>query len=50
MQIQEMELLRKHYSAPAVRIGKVLAERAFLLGTNPWGDIDPGEEDPWGDF
>lgn len=50
MQKSEMVLLRKQYSAPAVRLGKVLAERAFLTPSDPTGGIDPGYEDPWGDL
>ena len=45
-----MELLRKRYAAPAVRIGKVLTERDFLNPSDPTGGIDPGIEDPWGDL
>ena len=37
------------YDAPAVRVVDARLELSFLLsGGN--GDIDPGTDDPWGDF
>lgn len=40
---------KKTYQAPAVRVVDTCPERNFLQsGGN--GNIDPGTEDPWGDF
>ena len=37
------------YDAPAVRVVDARLELSFLLSGGD-GDIDPGTDDPWGDF
>lgn len=40
---------RHHYETPAVRVVDTRLETAFLQsGGN--GNIDPGTDDPWGEF
>lgn len=40
---------RQHYETPAVRVVDTRLETAFLQsGGN--GNIDPGTDDPWGEF
>lgn len=40
---------RQHYETPTVRVVDTRLETAFLQsGGN--GNIDPGTDDPWGDF
>ena len=50
MQMVDLELQKKRYTAPAVRVGDLRLERAFMNPSDPTGGIDPGYDDPWGDF
>ena len=44
-----MDTKKQHYETPAVRVVDTRLETAFLhSGGN--GNIDPGTDDPWGDF
>lgn len=44
-----MNTEKQHYETPAVRVVDTRLETAFLQsGGN--GNIDPGTDDPWGDF
>ena len=44
-----MDTKKQHYETPAVRVVDTRLETAFLQsGGN--GNIDPGTDDPWGDF
>ena len=38
------------YTAPAVRLVDTRPELNFLQSGGGNGNIDPGTEDPWGDF
>lgn len=44
-----MNTKKQHYETPAVRVVDTRLETAFLQsGGN--GNIDPGTDDPWGEF
>ena len=38
------------YAAPAVRVVDTRLELDFLQSIGGGGDIDPGTDDPWGEF
>ena len=44
-----MEYKRQDYSTPAVRVVDTHLELSFLQSGGE-GNIDPGTDDPWGDF
>ena len=44
-----MEFEKKDYSAPVVRVVDAHLELGFLQSGGD-GNIDPGTDDPWGDF
>lgn len=45
-----MELIEKlNYEIPAVRLVDIRLEGCFLQSGGD-GEIDPGADDPWGDF
>ena len=43
-----MKLDKLDYVVPAVRVVDTRLELSFLLSGE--GDIDPGTDDPWGDY
>ena len=45
-----MKQEKPYYTAPAVRVVDTRAESNFLQSGGGNGNIDPGTEDPWGDF
>ena len=45
-----MKQEKPYYMAPAVRVVDMRAESNFLQSGGGNGNIDPGTEDPWGDF
>lgn len=50
MQSNQIELLKKNYTAPVMRTGDLRLERAFMNPSDPTGGIDPGFDDPWGNY
>ena len=44
-----MEFKKQEYSAPVVRVVDTHLEFSFLQSGGD-GNIDPGTDDPWGDF
>ena len=45
-----MNTEKRVYAAPAMRVVDAWLEQAFLQSGGGTGQIDPGTDDPWGDF
>lgn len=50
MSMKSFALAKKRYVAPQTQREYLCAERAVLTDSETTGDIDPGEEDDWGEM